>query len=701
MPGRPETFAKVALPVPGKEPFDYLVPSGMTVGVGHRVIVPLGRRYLRGIVVALGTEPGHRGRLAEIAEDEGLAIPYWEIPYLQELGKRYRVSLGIALERTVPPRTKPRRQRLVLNIPVVQAERILQELRRRAPAQARALSVALAGPLTEGALRSQARVSRTSIQALLRKGYLRPEALPFSFGLREVLRVHTPTSEQEKAVEEIAAGMGEGRVFLLWGPPASGKTEVYLRAAARTLEAGRDVLLLEPEVSLLPQLWARARNALEEEIRLYFGELPPGDRWRAWEEALAGKVRVGVGTRSAVFLPFGRLGLMVLDEEHEPAYKQEEMAPHYHAREVAELRSRGEEAAVVLGSATPAVETFFRAERGEITLLRLSRRVAGEPPVVRAVPHRGRVIGPELREAMERHLGAGGQVLLFVNRLGFFTGAACASCGEILRCPVCEVPLVYHLREKTYRCHACGRAFPEPVCPRCGGSEFRRFGIGSERVEHVARTLFPRARIARLDSETAHLREEILSGLAAGDIDILVGTQMVGKGLDFPGITLVGVVNADQLLSMPDFRAGERTFQLIAAAAGRAGRGERPGEVIVQTDNPDYYPIRYALAGDYTGFYAQEIAFRRELGYPPFARLVRFLFRGKRAEERSGKLAQELSRRGFEVLGPARLLPLRGIPRWQVILRLREKEPYPSGIQDILEGLPTGTSVDPDPMWIG
>lgn len=695
-------IAKVALPIPGVPPFDYEVPVGMGLGVGHRVKVGLGKRTLWGIVVALSEEAEHRGPLRPVLEDGGPALPYWELPLFEELSQRYFVSLGMCLERAVPRAARPRARRLALGIPLAEAQRVLAELKGRAPAQARALERALAGPVEEGAMRAEAGVSPATIRVLVRKGILRPESLPFSFPLREPPKRVRLTPAQERAVEAISAALGRGGAFLLFGPPASGKTEVYLRAARRALEAGGDALLLEPEISLLPQLWTRAQNALspvEPWPRLYFGEMPPGERWRTWEDALRGRARAAVGTRSAAFLPFGRLSLFVLDEEHEPAYK-EEMAPHYHAREVGELRAAAEGAVLLLGSATPAVETFFRAERGDYRLLQLPGRVVGEGPEVRAVPlPRDGVIAEPLREAMERHLAAGRQVLLFLNRIGFFTGAACRDCGAVLRCPRCEVALVFHLAEKTFRCHACGEAFPRPRCPRCGGQRFRLFGAGTERVEHEARRLFPRARVARLDSETAPRRAEILGALAAGAIDILVGTQMVGKGLDFPRIALVGVINADGLLSAPDFRAGERTFQLLVAAAGRAGRGEERGEVIVQTDNPDHYAIAHALRGDYRGLYEAEISFRRGLRYPPFARLVRLLFAGKGARGQAEKYGELLRGEGLEVLGPARLLPLRGVPRYQLLVR-GEGEII-GRLRELLPRLPPNTRVDPDPLWIG
>lgn len=526
----------------------------------------------------------------------------------------------------------------------------------------------------------------------------RPRApfLPFRY-TEEPKRVEL-TEEQKAAVAAICDGIGKGEKFLLFGPPASGKTEVYLASAQEAIHQGYAALLLEPEISLLPQLWARAARALGKAPAVYHGELSPGERFHVWSSALRGEISCAVGTRSAAFLPFPHLGLMVLDEEGEPGYK-EERSPHYHARKVLEERAK-EGAALVLGAAAPAVETFFRAEQGEIRLLSLTQRVSGSPPEVKAAQKEPEeVIGAELREAIARHLQAGGQILLFLNRLGFFTGASCRTCGEILRCPDCEVALVFHLAEKTFRCSACGKDFPDPACRRCGGTRFRLFGAGTERVEYEAKKLFPQARVARLDEETAKERDRILSALAKGEIDILVGAQMVGKGLDFPGITLVGVIDADQLLASPTFYAAERAFQLLLSAMGRAGRGEKPGEVVVQTHMPDHYAISSALRGDYLAFYQEEIKFRKLLRYPPFSRLLRILVSGKRAEVQAGKMAEMLREKGLEVLGPARLHPLRGEPRFQVLLR--GDSSLPRRVRALFPKLPQNVRVEPDPLWLG
>jgi primosomal protein N' (replication factor Y) len=317
---------------------------------------------------------------------------------------------------------------------------------------------------------------------------------------------------------------------------------------------------------------------------------------------------------------------------------------------------------------------------------------------VQVVPQGEEVLSPELQAALDRHLARGGQALLFINRRGFFTGAACRSCGTLLRCPGCGVPLVFHLPRQAFLCHVCGRAFPRPSCPTCGGDGLRLFGLGSQRVEFEVQRLFPSLSVARLDTDTARQRGEILAALARGEIDVLVGTQMVGKGLDFPRITLVGVIDADALLAIPDFRTGERAFQLLLAAAGRAGRGPWPGEVIVQTNQPQHYAIQHALAGDYLAFYEQELTFRQALSYPPFSRLVQLVAVGKRARERAEALLPRLEKLAAEVLGPSELYPRGGVPRWQLVVKGDQE--VVARLREVLLPLPPWLQVNPDPYHL-
>jgi len=688
-------IARVALPVPRAAPFDYEVPPHLPVAVGDRVRVPLGARRLWGIVVALAPEPTFPGRVLPIEATSGPCLPVATIALIERISRQSFASHGLALARLVPPPSRARVREVEWALPPNDVAQIRATLAARAPAQARVLTAVGEG-LTQTANLRQLPGGGRAVSALLRRGILRPRRLPFSY--REQGKPIALNAAQRAAVEAIGAGIGRGKKYLLFGPPGSGKTEVYVRAIAEGAAQTKTSLLLAPEVSLLPQLWARAQCALRHPPATYFGELPPGERWHTWHGARHGEVRCAVGTRSAVFLPLQDLGLIALDEEGEPAYKQEDMAPYYHARSVAELRAEREGAAVVLGAAAPAVETYYRSVQGEIEILPLPDRVAGAPPTVRVVPRGDDVIGPILQEAIHRHLGAGGQVLLFVNRLGFYTGAACR-CRSILRCPDCQIPLVFHLADRSFHCHTCGRKVRDPRCPSCGEDRFHLFGVGTERLEHEARRLFPTAAVARLDADTARDRDGIMWAVAEGKIQILVGAQMVGKGLDFPGISLVGIVNADQLLSTPDFRAAERTYQLIAGAAGRAGRGDRAGEVVVQSDQPDYYPIRSALTTDYAAFYAEELRYRQSLRYPPFVRLVRMIVTGRDAETKGQALAKDLLGWGFEVLGPARLFPYRGIPRVQLVVRGEEN--VVDRLAEVLPRPPSWLKVDPDPMWLG
>jgi primosomal protein N' (replication factor Y) len=475
------------------------------------------------------------------------------------------------------------------------------------------------------------------------------------------------TPEQEAALTEIE----KGGVVLLHGVTGSGKTEVYLRAIGRVVAQGKQAIVLVPEIALTPQTLARFKARFER-VAVLHSVLTESDRAGQWRAIRAGEVDVVVGARSAVFAPTRALGLIVVDEEHEGAYKQEN-APRYHAREVAVHRARAEGAAAVLGSATPSLESYHRARQGEYRMASLPRRIGGrEMPVIEVVDMAAEraevkhypVISRRLEELIREASAQGEQVLLFLNRRGFLTHVSCPRCHWVLRCGRCDVTLTYHQKTDRAACHYCNRETPLPeACPDCHSGKLLRLGIGTERIEEEMRRLFPGRQVSRMDSDAMRTKRDYRASLGAlwrGETDILVGTQMIAKGLDVPDVTLVGVTNADTAFHLPDFRAAERTFQLITQVAGRTGRGPRGGRVVVQTFNPNHYAIRQAAGYDYEGFADRELEMRRELGYPPFVPLVRLVVQGagedavRRAAERLGeKLKASFDEEQARVLGPA------------------------------------------------
>jgi primosomal protein N' (replication factor Y) len=512
------------------------------------------------------------------------------------------------------------------------------------------------------------------------------------------------TPEQRKAQDAIAEAVDARRAerFLLHGVTGSGKTEVYLRAVARALEAGRQALVLVPEITLTHQIVARLRERFGERVAVLHSGLRPGERLAQWELLSRGGTPIAVGARSALFAPLEDLGVIVVDEEHDAAYKNEE-GFRYHARDLATRRAAALGCPIVLGSATPSLETRYAADRGQVRRLVLPHRIAGRPlPSVeivdlereRAMAPRGRklLLAAPLRRAMRQTLAQGGQTILFLNRRGFSTQIVCMDCNSVERCKDCDIALVYHATQEQLLCHYCDhRIAPPAACRACGSEDTALLGVGTERLVEEVRTHFPEARIARLDRDVAVQRgstEKVLGDLARGDIDVLVGTQMVAKGHDFPGVRLVGVVNADLGLHFPDFRAAERTFQLLTQVAGRAGRGGVPGRVILQTFAAHHYAIRPVLEHDYESFYAEELRHRRELGYPPLGHLAQALVSGPDAEltERSAnQLAASVpaSGPGVELLGPAPapIARLRGRYRFQILLKGSQAERVREGMR--------------------
>lgn len=532
------------------------------------------------------------------------------------------------------------------------------------------------------------------------------------------------TLEQQQALKAILKEVNRHchKVFLIHGVTSSGKTEVYLQAIQEAMSRGRSSIVLVPEISLTPQTLSRFEARFgRKAVAVLHSRMLESRRLREWHRIQSGQARIVVGARSAIFAPVRELGMIVVDEEHEPSYKQED-SPRYHAREVAIRRGELNRAVVLLGSATPALETYHQAIHHRYGLLTLRNRIDEVPlPKVdlvdmrreREVTRRGKIFShlleEELRQTLERHE----QAILFLNRRGFSTFVQCRGCGHVLRCKNCSVTLNYHIESKSMICHHCHASTPAPeVCPQCR-SEYVRFqGLGTQRLESELARLFPQANIARMDTDSTHAREshaKLLRAFGEHRIDFLVGTQMIAKGLDFPRVTLVGVISADTALHQPDFRSAERTFHLLTQVAGRAGRRQLPGRVIVQTNTPHHYAIQAAKRHDYEAFYQQEIEIRRELRLPPFVHLVQWTARSLR-ESRASAAAQSLAQscrqhlpKTFEVLGPAPAVisKLRRQYRWQVTLKADSLDHLREHLSPILQehrtrrGVTIGIDVDP------
>lgn len=600
----------------------------------------------------------------------------------------------------------------VLRITRVLDDEARHALAKRAPRRLAAYERVLAAP--GGALDATEldAAGRTAAAALVAQGVLRKERVERYRATGDTAAArpeHALTEAQRAAVEAVA--MESFQVYLLHGVTGSGKTEVYLRLAASARAAGRSVLMLVPEIALTHQLVTRAQERFGAEVAVLHSGLAPGQRWDEWRRVARGEARVVVGTRSAVFAPLVDLGLVVVDEEHDPAYKQDE-GLRYHGRDLAIVRAQLAGIPVVLGSATPSIESHQQALAGKYRRLALESRVHGRPlpdvtivdlrsdagrptrvPVDESAPPPPKTDGsliepdaplfsPALLVAMRETLERGEQTLLFLNRRGFASALHCLVCGEPAGCPSCSVSLTFHRRRAALLCHHCGyaRAARDVTCTACGRGALAALGLGTERVEAEIARLFPSARIGRLDRDTttrqgAHRR--ILDAWAKGALDVLIGTQMVAKGHDVPGVTLVGVLQADVALSMPDFRAAERAFQLLTQVAGRAGRGERPGRVIVQTYRPTHHSLVAAATHDYASFAPPELEARREVGYPPFVRLVVLRLEGPDAAE-TADFAESLAagvRAACDATGvvlrgpaPAPIERLRGRFRWQILV---------------------------------
>ncbi|MBK9385195.1 MAG: primosomal protein N' [Planctomycetes bacterium] len=733
-------WIEVAVQRPFPTPLTYALPAELPLPArGALVRVPLGRTQEIGVVLGASAAPkieASKVRPILGLVEGGLALPEALVDLALWIADFYACGPGEALSACLPPAARQgrgarqeRRARLV-RVPSPAESSALEA---RAPARFRAVrTLREAGcPMPVPDLLRRCGASREALRALELEGWIaidvgeREDAGAAYTGARDLPPVLS--AEQRRAEERIAAALAERsfKPFLLHGVTGSGKTEVYLAAMQRALDAGHGAIFLVPEIALTTQTTQRLERRFGSVAILHSG-LTEKMRGHYWRRIAAGEVRIVVGARSAILAPVPRLGLIVVDEEHEPSFKQQS-TPRYHARDVAVLRAQREGAVVVLGSATPSFESWQNAREGRYELLKLEERVPGRAlPQVFIIDMRGEqrtqggqaVFSGALRTAITEALARQEQVLLLQNRRGYAPVLFCGACGTTLRCRQCDVSLTVHRKRNRALCHLCAEEVPATTtCPDCKQASLVLLGTGSERVEEVLSLEFPRARIRRMDSDTMLTREsyaEVYEAMSAREIDVLVGTQMIAKGLDFPHVTVVGVIQADTALAVPDFRAAERTYQLIAQVAGRSGRGASAGRVFVQSLEPEHDAIRRAAKNDFEGFAAAELLDRRKHGYPPFARFVRFQLEGEdeakvlaAAEELHAELAPHCDEaKGLRLHRPAPAVVrlVRGRHRMQVLVRA--KPPQALGalrtkLRRLARGLRSGVRVDLDVDPVG
>jgi primosomal protein N' (replication factor Y) len=709
------SYAEVAVPLHVFQTFTYRLTAeqSMEASVGARLVVPLGRTVVTAYIVRLLDELPESLSETEIKDAQTLvdADPVCN-PEILELARwvadYYACPLGEIIKAALPPGMSPKSRSTAFAKPKLRRfVRLRQPLNtdeeKLGDAQRRALATLESnGPMLLQSLLKTSGVSAATITSLEKKALVEVsiEAVrrdPLSNGLGIKSEVHTLTAPQTSVLTQIEDQMNSGlySAFLLHGVTGSGKTEIYMRAMSKALSLDRSAMMLVPEIALTPVFSRRLRARFGDQVAIFHSSLQKGERFDEWTRVKNGDARVVIGTRSAVFAPVKNLGLIVVDEEHESSYRQQE-SPYYNARDVAIVRAQKESATVVLGSATPSLESFHNASKGKYTLVNLPERIGARPMAtakiidmrtVFARHGKPRVFSDELLEAIRETRERGEQSIILLNRRGYSSFILCRSCGETVQCPNCDVTLTYHRSERVIICHYCNHREAVPrVCPSCGKKYIYYVGEGTEQLEEMIRLLFPALRVARIDRDTTTRRkvfEQSLADFSAGRIDTLVGTQMLAKGHDFPNVTLVGVVSVDVGLALPDFRAAERTFQLITQVAGRAGRGDRPGRVLIQTYHPYHYALRHACAQDYETFYVEELRYRQNHAYPPFVALASLLVHGPdlgRVRNDSLELRKHLdaanTERKCRVLGPAPapLARLKGEHRFQLLIKSRSRK---------------------------
>jgi primosomal protein N' (replication factor Y) len=736
-------IARVALDLVLRKEFDYFIPPQLEgqVLVGSRVKVPFGSRLILGSVTALLPESSHPSlkTINKIIGDHA-KIPPKVFELARWISEYYSCPLDATLRSVLPEAVRQEepgwKERLVVKFLGEPTD--AHELTPRLREIVALLRERKSAPLTQ--FLKEARTTSATLRKLEGAHLLSittevSERDPYA---NEVIIPTTPITlnpEQQAALNAITAAMdaklAARTTFLLHGVTGSGKTEIYLQGIAHARQTGRGAIVLVPEISLTPQTVERFKARFssgpqQTMVAVLHSHLSAGERHDEWQKIRQGRARIVIGARSAIFAPVENLGLIIVDEEHEHSYKQEE-SPRYNARDCSVMRGQLENAVVVLGSATPSLESYYNARVGKYKLLEMPTRVDDQKmPLVRVVDMRMEarkekgipIFSRVLRERIQQRLERGEQTILFLNRRGYASSLQCPKCGYVAGCPNCSVSLTYHRFNQKLVCHICGHNAAAPnVCPepKCRNPAIRYAGIGTEKVEEVLPKLFPTARIARMDSDSLKRKDDyrrILGDFRTGKIDILLGTQMIAKGLHFPNVTLVGIIYADLTLHMPDFRSGERTFQLLTQVAGRAGRGDIEGEVVVQAFTPFHPAIQYARRHDFLGFYEQEIEFREQLSYPPLARIAMLTIRG-RNEEKVSLCAEHVKReldKGIATVGefivagpaPAPLLKAESYFRYQIMIRGKQMPKLSRYLARLTEALKMPEdiilAIDIDPM---
>lgn len=701
---------EIAIPLYLDRTFHYLVPDKLQeqAVTGRRALVPFGHRKLTGYI--LGNVPQSKianlKEIIEILDAESLWTPL-ELEFFRWIASYYQHPLGEVLRTALPSginiqsrKGSNSESKEMSGGKSVRTEKfylpLLSVISAKQPAP-KALEILTiikeSGNISAGELRKRFGTCTPQLKRLAELGFIRVEEREV---YRDPFKNNTVTRDeprimhthQKAALDAVSASLSEHifTPFLLYGVTGSGKTEVYLQAITNALELGRNALVLIPEIALTPQLTSRFQARFSCGIAILHSGLSDGERYDEWRRIRRGLARIVIGARSAIFAPLEKLGIIIVDEEHEGSFKQSD-GLRYNARDLALVRGRMEKAAVILGSATPLVTSIHAASLGRLTTLELPERVEGRPmPLVELIAMKGskETISAKLSGYLTETFSLKQQAIVFLNRRGYATFLVCADCGKSLSCPNCSVTLTYHRQRGQSLCHYCDYAVPAPgTCPSCGGTTLTELGAGTEKLEVDLKELLPESRIVRMDSDTTSGKgsfERLLSRMHDCTADILVGTQMIAKGHDFPGVTLVGVINAEGSLGMPDFRAAERTFQLLSQVIGRAGRGEIPGRVVVQAIDTEHYAIKAAAEHDASRFYREELEFRSEAGYPPFSFLAAFAISGlseQTVSEQADTVVRLLSRLKLElkirveILGPAPspIYRLRNRFRRQILLK--------------------------------